>query len=105
MNVGIIRYLTLICLAGTMAGCVAMPNGPAGGLAISDQARAAVYPALLDQPALDRALALRPAETPASQELSARAAQLRARAAGLTRPVLTETERARLQQAAAAARP
>lgn len=98
-----ISKIVAISLGVALSGCVAQ-DADIANLPVSDFARNAAYPALLDQHSIDATLAGLPADAEDNSSLEARAEALRARADRLARrKVLTAAERAQMQDALASA--
>ena len=104
------RALNCISKIAALAACVVLSacagqNDDAADLPVSDFARNAAYPSLLDQRSVDAAIAGQPNASSDFGSLQVRAAALKARAERLARlPVLTAAERAQMQDAVQNAR-
>lgn len=85
-----------------LSACGLRPDAPEGGFPVSDAARVATYPELLDASTLAAALDGVPLADAEGGNLQARAADLQARGAALSRRTLIDAdERAALAAAAA----
>lgn len=92
--------LALIAATALLNACGLRPEPPEGGFPVSDFARMAAYPELLDAATLASILDGKPISEADLAALQARAAALRARGATLSRRrVISEADRAKLAAA------